>query len=540
LLFFQVTLVDRIQRPLLLVASSPSDLSELEGTARALAQRGYEVMLAYFYSGYSAQVHGSSLSKLEALAHAGGSLQTVAVDVEQSQKDKQDSIEVAASGPIEPAPVVAASPWAIEVLMRYRQARARVAFGRGWRSLRRWMKKNGSLARYHAFLNEVRAMRRHVSKFMMIRMSLPYAVIATLQLLRIYKSYAAMFDTLLAQKDYQAIIVPEDVVGPFWPVLIKVGLGRSVPTVILPYTLANQEEAFKSLCIQEDFQTKYNRLAAYLYPKWRMKRDGYDIVRMPAGHVFVHQWLGIAPPDPWMMNSGRAKTICVDSQASFDYFRRAGIPKRKLNITGSISQDSLASVRSTKEEGLAALRLELGLKGQKPLLLISGCPNQLAGAVPHCEFATMRDVADHLGHALKALAEHYHLVVRPHPNYLEFGEFLKAHGVHCSLMPTAHLVPLSDLFIAFASATIRWASACGIPVVNYDVFHYGYDDFSKSKGVVTVSASGDFLQAVVSMKPGSATYQKARSLSQADAAYWSVMDGRGLERIERAINEASC
>jgi hypothetical protein len=534
--------VEHIQRPLLLVASSPSDLSELEGTARALVQRGNEVMVAYFYAGSSVHIHASSRSKLTVLAEdSGGSLKAVAIDVDQSHQHKQAIIKDGASTQSKPADATREQKaWIVQLRIRMRAFKSAFAFSKGWRALRGWMEKNGSLARYHAFLHAMRATRRRLSKFTMVRMSILYAVISTLQLLRIYRSYAAMFNALLEQKNYCAIVVPEDVVGPFWPVLIKAALRHKVPTVILPYTLANQEEAFKSLCIQEDFQTKHNRSAAYRYPKWRMKRDGYDIVRMPAGHVFVHQWLRIAPPDPWMMNSGRAKTICVDSQASFDYFLRAGIPRSKLKVTGSVSQDSLASVLAVKELGLSELRSELGLKGQKPMLLISGCPNQLAGAVPQCEFVSMRHVADHLGQALTALADHYHLVVRPHPNYLEFGEFLKEHGVACSLKPTAQLVPLSDLFIAFASATIRWACACGIPTINYDIFHYGYDDFSKNKGVFTVSASVDFVRTVASMTPGSAAFEAARSASKADAGYWSVMDGRGLERIEQAIREAKC
>lgn len=528
---------EQSRRALLLVASSPSDLSELEGTAKSLARRGYEITLGYFYSGSSKQAHISSLEKLIALNESEAGLRTLAIDVDQSQQVNHASIKAATGQPIERTDR-SSERWTDTMLARI--AKFRESLIQLWIGLRRWMQNNGSLAQYHVFLTCIRSIRRRVSRFMMIRMPLPYAVIATLQLLRIYKSYGSMFDTLLGQKNYQVILTPEDVVGPFWPMLIKAGLARRIPTVILPYTLANQEEAFKSLRIQQEFLTKYNRLAAYLFPKWRMKKDGYDAVRLPAGHVLVHQSLGIAPPDPWMMNSGNAKVICVDSQASFDYFAQAGIPKQKLKITGSVSQDSLAQLLRAKAEGLNRLRSELGLAGEKPLLLISGCPNQLTGPVPQCEFATMKDVADHLGESLRALAADYHLVVRPHPNYLEFGDLLKPHGVTVALTPTSQLVPLCDLFIAFASATIRWAAACGIPTINYDIFHYGYADFAGTEVVSTVSASGDFVALVADMKPCSDRYQRARTQGQVDAAYWSVMDGRGLERIEQVINTVMC
>jgi hypothetical protein len=512
---------------LLLVATSPSDLTELEGTARALAQRGNLVTLAYFYSGGSRQVHSASLEKLRIIPTTEPNVQTHSVDV-----DQRVARQMVVLAPDKEVPL----PWAQRVLnlMQLGPLLQKSSLEVRWRSLRLLVRVR---RRYRAWLRGVRAVRRTVSRFMMIRLPTPYAVVATAQLWRIYKSYGVVFDSMLAQRGYHAIVVPEDIVGPFWPQLVKTGLRHRIPTIILPYTLANQEEAFKSLRGVPDVQTSGNRLAAMIYPRWRLRRDGADIVRMPAGHIFVHEWMRLAPPDPWMMNSGRARMICVDSQASFDYFRRAGIPAKRLQVTGSASQDQLAAVLQDKPDGLRQLRDELGLAGDKPLLLLSGCPNQLAGWVPHCEFADMPAVAAHLGEALRPLAAHYHLVVRPHPNYVEFGDLMRPHGVHTSLRPTAQLVPLADVFIAFASATIRWAAGCGIPVVNYDIFHYGYSDFAANKGVATVSEPDEFIALVGQMVPGSAAFQEAHARSQSDAAYWSVMDGRGLQRIEDVLRQ---
>jgi hypothetical protein len=97
------------------------------------------------------------------------------------------------------------------------------------------------------------------------------------------------------------------------------------------------------------------------------------------------------------------------------------------------------------------------------------------------------------------------------------------------------LVPLADVFVAFASATIRWAIACGIPTVNYDVFHYGYGDFASATGVATVTGSGEFREVVRALVPGSPPWQAQSARAQADRAHWSVMDGKSLSRIETEI-----
>ena len=50
--------------------------------------------------------------------------------------------------------------------------------------------------------------------------------------------------------------------------------------------------------------------------------------------------------------------------------------------------------------------------------------------------------------ALSPLKDTYRCVVRPHPGFLEFGEYLAPYGFEVSTKPTAELVVLSDLFVA--------------------------------------------------------------------------------------------
>ena len=61
---------------------------------------------------------------------------------------------------------------------------------------------------------------------------------------------------------------------------------------------------------------------------------------------------------------------------------------------------------------------------------------------------------------------------------------------------TATLVPLCDLYVASISATIRWAIACGKPVVNYDVFQYRFDDYDGVPGNILVNDIATFQQAL--------------------------------------------
>jgi hypothetical protein len=355
---------------------------------------------------------------------------------------------------------------------------------------------------------------------------------------RLFERCLRFFSSTFQDGHFDAVLLPEDVVGPFWPTAIRAAHDCGIPALVFPYTIADRQEAVQSLRNDALFQTASNRIAARLFPAWRAVDTDYDLVRLPSDQVFAHERLGLSPPDPWMMNSGAADRILVDSPAAFEYFRNGGIPADQMSIVGSVSQDRMYILKQRRPEGLRQLRARLNLRDEKPLWLISGCPNQLSATVPHSEFATMEDLARFVGESLAPLADRYHLVVRPHPNYMEFGSLLQRHGITITSAPTASLVPLADMFVAFASATIRWAVACGVPTINYDVFHYGYSDFAAATGVRTVADGGAFRELARSLTPASPVLQALAANARDDSAHWSVMDGRGIERIESEIARA--
>jgi hypothetical protein len=509
-----------------MVGQRPSDLVEVADTARALAARGHRVTLFYLYASPEIDAHDGAFAMLDRLASEGVSgLTTLAIDV----------LSVHA-GIFERAQAITAlvDEWRVRPVRR--DADVVVPPGllpKVWRRLR---DPQGTLQ----VLTQVGpAMLRLGSG---VPAALWPSLFTTARRAQdaglIYRRFRAFFLRAIADLQIDAIVIPEDIVGPVWPVLVNAGHASAVPTLVCPYTLANQSEAIQSLKTEPAFQSSANAIAHHLYPRWRYQHGDIDIVRLPAEHILAHEELGIAPPDPWMMNSGFSDRILVDSQASFDYFAASGIPTAQMRVAGSVSLDRMARLRHDRPSHLAVLRSELNLAGSKPLLLISGCPDQLSAKVPFCEFASMEELAKSVGAALQPLATDYHLVVRPHPNFEAFAAMLQPFGIARAAQPTAALVPLADLFIAFASATIRWAIACGVPTVNYDVFNYGYGDFSSARGVAAVNSSGAFEQLARTLTPGSPALNQLRDRAIHDSTQWGVMDGRSVERIEQAIFDA--
>lgn len=557
---------------LLTIASRPSDFVEMADLARALAWRGHTVMLLYFYSSTD-PTSPPTVDQVKALGKEDR-LQTAGVDLAQkiptdlrtySEIDTAHARAAAAASAAAKAAFEASKPIRGRISASLKPFMPRlpklpplfpVVHGLAeWlrrHNLHRLYPKNTWLSRavYSAAFqldNFTWRELAHTFRQMILmrgrlqgggsRQALDAAYLAAF-MVAIYRQWLRFFVKLIQRRALDAVLIPEDIVGSTWPVAVAAAHHCHIPALVLPYTLANREEAVQSLKNEEAFQTRTNQIAADSFPAWRYRNGEIDIVRLPSAHIFAHQELGIAPPDPWMMNSGYADRILVDSAASLEYFAAGDIPRERMVIVGSVSQDRMFSLQRHKQQHLEQLRSELGLSGDKPLLLISGCPNQLAAVVPFCEFQTMEQLAGFIGRTVEVLANDYHLVVRPHPNYVEFGAMLERYGVRSTMTATASLVPLADLFIAFASATIRWAIACGVASINYDVFHYGYGDFAAAKGVVSVQASTDFARLVAEMSPDSSRRQQLAEIAARDCAEWSMMDGGAILRIEEEIHRA--
>src|SRR5262249_44229198 len=120
-------------------------------------------------------------------------------------------------------------------------------------------------------------------------------------------------------------------------------------------------------------------------------------------------------------------------------------------------------------------------------------PDQLTTYVGNCEFKTYAELIDGWTSALQVVADRFAIVVRPHPRTAQAALIpLRQAGFALSQDDTAELIPLCDLYVAALSATIRWAIACGRPVVNYDVYGYRYTDYANVPGVLTVERVDDF------------------------------------------------
>jgi hypothetical protein len=348
---------------------------------------------------------------------------------------------------------------------------------------------------------------------------------------------------LCAETNYRRILhalapavvcLSEDIPGTFSAPFIRAARRKGIPSVIIPFTIPNVLELAEAcLSRKVSWPMRLDEFAAALaYPSWTLRHKGKLLLRANPGLIHAVERSGLAPPDPWMTNSGSADRIAVESERMLEVYRKAGFPERQLVLTGSCADDLLYAALREKEARREALYRDLGLSADRPLLLSSLVPDQLGGGVPYCEFDDYGALIEFWVRTLATWSHRMNVVVKINPRYRrEEFLYLEKWGVKVAPHDTIDLVPLAEIYVTSVSSTLRWAAACGIPSINYDVYHYRYGDFADVPGIVHVEKKAEFQAAVARLAENEAARNDLRRLQHGQARRWGCFDGKSTERL---------
>jgi CDP-glycerol glycerophosphotransferase (TagB/SpsB family) len=137
-----------------------------------------------------------------------------------------------------------------------------------------------------------------------------------------------------------------------------------------------------------------------------------------------------------------------------------------------------------------------------------------------------------MGELLKL--KRWQVVVKPHPALKQDEvEYLKKFDLLVSDFDTTSLIPICDLFNTSVSSTIRWALACGKPVLNFDVFKYRYRDFVSEPAVIHAYSCEEFSAELNRLTTSKDALKRCKIDAEAAAPNWGLLDGGSTERIMR-------
>jgi hypothetical protein len=370
-----------------------------------------------------------------------------------------------------------------------------------------------------------------------------------LQRIRRFSWYLPFRDIIRVELRYKRILrliapdivcLSEDIPGPLTAPFIRAARSQRIPSVTIPFTIPNPIEPAQHLYRRADAQvrTVLDHVVVAAFPRWSMRYKGRLLLRLPHHLVVASEFAGISPPNPWVVNSGHADRIAVESRRMLEVYQALGFPPDQLALTGTGGDDLLAAALQERQARRNAVYKQLDLPADRPMLLSALVPDQLAAGVSECEFTRYADLVEFWVKTIAAARPKFNVVLKINPrerreDYLHLEKL----GVVVAPHDTIELVPLADVYVASISATLRWAAACGIPSVNYDVYHFRYGDYAGAPGIVHVEKKNDFSAVIARLAGDEAYLKELRCRQLADAAHWGRLDGRSTQRLIDLFDE---
>jgi hypothetical protein len=332
---------------------------------------------------------------------------------------------------------------------------------------------------------------------------------------------------ILELLNVDVVILPEDNVGResgVWTSAVKHRGG--IPIVVssafpVPYKTA----ALNARNPKNKIQISSEKLFARWFPKWIKTFEGQYLSRLPIPRAVALELNGISSKDPWIVNSSIQNYIVVDSLFMQDQMVRYDVPKEQIKVIGSpvndIIHDVLCNLNTKREQ----LYRDLNLDANKYLLVCS-LPKNYFKLRPVNGFSDYEELLKFWVGTIRKLTN-FNAVFSPHPLIdKSVIKRLEHNGAIISYKWIAELIPLCDLFVVSLSTTMKWARACGKPVLNFDC--YCWNKF-ESRHIYTVHEQKAFVDILERLNQ-SEYFAKISESAKQNTEYWGTLDGNTMKR----------
>ncbi|HAT2064656.1 TPA: hypothetical protein JBA10_15580 [Legionella pneumophila] len=344
--------------------------------------------------------------------------------------------------------------------------------------------------------------------------------------------------SLLLENRIQLIVLPEHNLFYFTQLLVYQGRKYQIPAIIVPFTIANTIEWSEAFYNEPSRSLNRipNKICAHAFPHWVNHYKNRSLL-LPVELILLHEMFGITPKNTWLLNSGDIDFLASESEAMKNYYISAGIEEKQIRVTGALYNDELFFRLQKAEDFRDKLYEKLNMQPGKPMILCALPPNQCFGRMDLIEFDSYEQIVRFILSKLSQYDKDYNIIVNLHPRIvLDSVSYISDYPVKVYTGNIAEIIPLSSIFVASCSATIRMAISCGIPVVNYDLYHYNYDDYQNIKGVLTMNGKLEFSLILNKLATESDFFEKIKTAQLFDSENWGVLDGKSGENLLHEID----
>lgn len=355
------------------------------------------------------------------------------------------------------------------------------------------------------------------------------------------RNYYEAVINLIEQLNPALVVLPEENLFYNHHLFVRAAHASNIACCVVPFTIVNTLEWAEAFYSVSSFNANHrvNVIFAKAFPNWILHHRGKNLI-LPSPHILGCEALNIVPDNPWLINSGRIDVIAVESRFMLNYYVRAGIAESKLRLTGALSDDQLYHAVQHKDCFRRTQEISRNVVFKRRKILLALPPDQFVGKTLNgCEFSDYESLIKFIVRTtVTAAGSDASVLVNLHPRTSsESVSYLADMEVVVLDEAIETLVPLADIYIAVASATIRLAVSCGIPVINYDAYAYNYDDYNNLGGVIEVKTKTAFSTAVETLSNDETEFTRASAAQITAASELCELDGQAASRMLALFDE---
>lgn len=338
------------------------------------------------------------------------------------------------------------------------------------------------------------------------------------------KTFAQIIDF----SQYNLVIFNEINIEYASEIILKKLKELNINAILAPVFIVDSLEPFNFYINNQQFHPTSEQEHNLRNSNWLYTYNQKTLMRLPYKIIQYYEKYNITPPLPWVSESNNSRIpILTESKNLEHHYLAQGFKKDELLFVGSESFTEIAEYRNNKDIQLIKLKLD----PDKKTVVIA--PPMWHNKITQTKFQTLDNLREFIYQKVYEYSNNkWNIMISPHPrdNIDAVKKMANKFNFTVFTEGTNKTIGMSDLFIATISGTIRYALACGIPVINYDVYNLDYTDFKQS-ATKTVFTEQNFLNELESHLCNEECYQSERKKYTLDMKNWGLMDDKFEERF---------
>ncbi len=346
------------------------------------------------------------------------------------------------------------------------------------------------------------------------------------------------------------IIVGQDGVANELSFALQTAKVNGIASMIVPFAMVNLREFAEYASARSDCGVDsgaINWVLSKLFPQWVIEFRGKRVLRLPGARGLALELGGLIKGQPWIPFSEPVEAIACDSEVTKRGLVAMGLPPERISVVGKVVHDCLAQHLKAGAGGRKALLERLRIVDEGPVV----CCGWPANIFPwlggrRIEYSGYPSLARVWARELNRVRELYRatVLISAHPKATEdeLAEAL-AQGFPIVRGDTDELLAHCDVFCTLNGSSITaWAIACNKPVVLFDCYQTGYEEFTGVPGVIMTETEQDFSAELQRLCRSADARQALARAQKSIIADWGTLDGgsgRRLAQLARGLIEQS-